>query len=56
MMRFDVSWLTRPINDFCLDCNDKIEPTFGRQELATDEKGQTRRRCGKCIDLRKQAA
>lgn len=48
----ELSWLTHPVSDLCLDCGTLVNPTQDRQELAEDDKGQTRRRCGKCIARR----
>jgi hypothetical protein len=38
-----------PVDNWCIDCGDKVDPKKDRQELAWDDKGQCRRRCGKCI-------
>lgn len=38
----------RPVNNACLDCGKKVDPTCGRQEIVF-AKNQCRRRCGACI-------
>jgi hypothetical protein len=43
-----VSKFLTPVNDYCLDCNNVVAK-FERQEIAFDDRGECRRRCGACI-------
>lgn len=38
-----------PINNDCLNCGKHVDPSHDRQEIAFDDNGECRRRCGVCI-------